>query len=239
MKLWWILTLAFVLPVTSHAQRRDGGKAAKVLVVTLSEAAEFGKQLVYAGAYKVIFNEGILVLRNPKSLSKEIRLRGKTTRSEMPQDNPTATTAIRKNTLEIVYRSGNMIYTTKGKVKPKALPTEDSLALSKSEERTVGSTGGISVEQNDRDNAAVALKRYVGGVEHCADQGRKSRWKTDDARFEACVCPITKKWRMPKLETQVWVHHRFGKKRFGFSIEVSPKGRIKGCRVWAGTRAPQ
>ena len=83
-----------------------------------------------------------------------------------------------------------------------------------------------------------ALQRYIKSVEECGKQAKKAHWETDDRRFVSCVCPLTDKWRLPKVGSDLRVHQPLPEKT-GFSITVTATGRVKDCRVWVGARSPE
>jgi hypothetical protein len=84
-----------------------------------------------------------------------------------------------------------------------------------------------------------ALPRLEASViAQCTDRAHKSKWGTDNARFEKCVCPQVTKWLLPKVNDALRVQRALAKGKNGYSFTADESGRPRHCRVWAGVTAP-
>ncbi|MEZ4271956.1 MAG: hypothetical protein R3C68_11160 [Myxococcota bacterium] len=159
--------------------------------------------------------------------------------SELDPSVPTASIEVQSKaqSVEIIVKSRNRLLRAKGKITARKEAQVQRPILSGKSETALGQV--TPAEKTEQELIAQALKRYVGNVKHCGDKAKRSHWTTDDHRFYQCLCPIADRWRLPKVQGDVRHHHQLLKKYAGFSITVTPKGRVKDCRVWAGKGPPK
>lgn len=120
---------------------------------------------------------------------------------------------------------------------PVALPTSSTGAVQLSEMGSTAPPGGEpTTELGLVEQALPRLEAAV--IAQCADRAHKSKWETDNAKFEKCVCPQVAKWRLPKVSHELRVQRALSKGKNGYSFTSDSAGRPHDCRVWSGVSAP-
>ncbi len=239
--LYMLLGLASLLLLearSAEAQRREGDEGLSKLEIRIKRPTKFGEQVLSRGAYRLGFNEGQLIVFDARTMVLAARLDVK--ESELPKavTKPSAKVVETKKSTEIRVRYRDRSYLAEGVAasKKEARPARVDLAAAKG---AVGITGGIPDEQSDREFVERALPRLEKDIAHCADQAQKQRWSTDHPRFKRCVCPLTDKWRLPQPKKDLRVHRVLAKGQSGYSITVTPAGKVADCRVWSGSKPPK
>lgn len=118
-----------------------------------------------------------------------------------------------------------------------ALPTSSTGAVQLSEVNGKAPPGGEPTTQLGLiEQALPRLEASV--IAQCADRAHKSKWETDNAKFEKCVCPQVAKWRLPKVSQELRVQRALSKGKNGYSFTSDSDGHPHNCRVWSGVNAP-
>ncbi len=231
----YLLTCMMLIPTISTAGPREGGKTGKTLVIKLKYAYRFGDVIVKRGRYKVKAKKCCLTLLSPTSMVTKAQL--SVVETKLPQPVGQATVFVKQNEegVEIILRHLERKMVATGVRCSKDELVRKSVTLVSRETKIEGAD---AAEFTDKDAIDQALTRYLKSVSHCADMAHRNRWKSDDPRFQKCVCPMTSRWRMPKVKADRRVHPFLAKGKSGFSITVTPEGRVKDCKVWLGAKAP-
>ncbi len=118
-----------------------------------------------------------------------------------------------------------------------ALPSANPGAMQLSEMDSKAPPGGEPT--TDLGLVEQALPRLESSIiAQCADRAHKSKWETDNPKFEKCVCPQVAKWRLPKVSHELRVQRALSKGKNGYSFTSDSDGRARDCRVWSGVSAP-
>ncbi|MEM6730019.1 MAG: hypothetical protein AAF658_00600 [Myxococcota bacterium] len=221
----------------ARAQRREGGDDLASLEIELKSAARFGDTRIPRGRYRLSFANEKLVLYQARTMVEAAQL--DVEEKALPRVAPRAKAHVSKkrSKVEIRVRYRDREYVARGSVAEEKTPAGPTVDLA-SRKGAFGVTGGIPDAKSELELVAGALARYEKDVKHCADQAQKNRWTTDHPRFRRCVCPLTGKWRLPKVEKAIRVHRMLAKKRSGYSITVTDAGKVADCRVWIGPKPP-
>lgn len=232
-----VLAVLLIPSADASAQRRDGGGDLATLEITLKRATKFADTTVAPGSYRVSLGNGILTLTQSRSMVAAARMPVEESTLEQAVDEASAEVKRKRKAVEIRVRYRDRAYVARGTEVEREVPRGPSVDLA-SRKSALGITGGIPDAKTDLELIAQSLTRYEKDVKHCADQAHKQRWTTDHPRFRRCVCPLTKKWRMPKVEKATRVHRILAKRRSGYSITVTDGGKVADCRVWTGSKPP-
>lgn len=223
----------FATPV--RAQRRDGGARTPVLEVSLPTAVQFGTSSVAARRYRLTLGEQGFALADPQTMilvvTVPVTQSAATTTIEGPQVKVTES----GNEVRIVLQHEDRLYTAVGQ--KVALSRDTSLVKFAGKQETA-LVGGIPEPQSEQALIEGALERYERSLAGCADRAHRARWTTDHPQFFKCVCPQTEKWRLPKPKQELRVHRPLAKGKSGYSLSVTPAGKVTKCRVWAGASPP-
>ena len=234
----FLCTICFTLNTssTANAQRRESSERPEQLKIELASNLRFGKVLVSAGKYLLNINERTFDLIHPNTMLIEASIPTNREKLEEFQEKSSLTIEAHGNTALITVLHTNYKYVTAGIVtKEKKEVTPDVPQGEKSEQEIKQEIK----KHTDKELVKEVFVRYLDVVEPCISRARKSRWKTDAPQFVQCLCPLTEKWRLPKVKKALWVHQQIPKKRFGFSIFVNKQGKAAKCRVWAGWKPPK
>ena len=230
------LSLSFLDRPLAKAQRREASDGPEKLELELASNLRFGKTIVSAGKYFLQINETTFDLINPQTMLIEATVPTNKEPLKEFQVKSSIEITIKKNAAMITVLHAHNKYVTAGIItKEKKGRTPDVEQGEKSEKE-------IKQEikrHTDKELVREVFTRYIDVVEPCISRARKSRWKTDDPQFIQCLCPLTEKWRLPKVKKALWVHQQIPKKRFGFSLYVNKRGKAQKCRVWAGWKPPK
>lgn len=235
---WIVVGICLLAARPADAQRRDGGggELAK-LEITLEQATQFAGTTVSPGRYRLSLDGGTLTLLQAKTMVTAARVALEEATLDDPVAGATAKVSVSRENVAIRVRFRDREYVARGQRVEQKRPRGPSVDLA-SRKNVVGITGGIPAEKTDGELIAQSLSRYEKDIAHCADQAHKQRWTTDHPRFRRCVCPLTQKWRMPKVEKATRVHRPLAKRRSGYSITVTDAGKVADCRVWIGSKPP-
>jgi len=224
------------MPTIANAQRRESSERPEQLKIELASNLRFGKVIVSAGKYLLNINDRTFDLIHPNTMLIEASIPTNREKLKQFQEKSSLTIKAQGNTALITVLHTNYKYQTAGIItKEKKEIVPDVPQGEKSEKE---------IKQNikrhtDQELVKEVFVRYLDVVEPCITRARKARWKTDEPQFVQCLCPLTEKWRLPKVKKNLWVHQQIPKKRFGFSIFVNKQGKAAKCRVWAGWKPPQ
>jgi hypothetical protein len=218
------------------AQRRDG-EVGGGLELKLPVAVRFGAVLVASGRYRVSVGEGMLALALPESMVTVANVPVLQSAASDSAELPEVFVREVEGGVEIVVFSQDRIFTARGE-KADAQAKGDSLVeLAGKRETAIGSAAPVT--QDELAALDGALRRFMPSISHCGDKAHRSRWATDDLRFQKCVCPLLEKWRLPKTAGPLRLHRQLIKSKNGVSFTVGKDGRAGECRVWSGARSPE
>ncbi len=236
MLLVWVVCV--LMPGESAAQRRDGGGGGRAkLEITLEHPTRFATTTVLPGRYRLSLDGTTLTLLQARTMVTAARVPLEESVLEETVAEATATVSVSRRDVAIRVKVRDREYVARGERVAGENPRGPSVDLA-SRKNVVGITGGIPTEKTERELIAQSLSRYEKDIAHCADQAHKQRWTTDHPRFRRCVCPLTTKWRMPKVEKATRVHRPLAKRRSGYSITVTEAGKVADCRAWIGAKPP-
>jgi hypothetical protein len=227
------MATAPVLP--AWAQRREGA-AASALVVQLPMAVRFGDASVPAGRYRVSISDSSLVLLTEGGMVAVAAIPCRVSTTPKVVSPARIQLVERGNSVQLTLSSQNERYTATG-TRIAAAADAPQIEYAKKSEPTLQAP--VPPPTEDEAIATSAVDRLMGGVTHCGEMAHKSRWQTGDPRFVQCVCPITTKWRLPRIDGDVRLHRVLAPGRAGFSITVTADGRARDCAVWVGPLPPE
>jgi hypothetical protein len=232
-----VLGALLALSQMAEAQRREGRAAEVDLVIRLSRPVRFGEVTVAPGRYQVSVGNGMLTLAVADSMVIVASIPAQTSTASKSVSPPKASVSERRESVQITVASRTDRFTVTG-VRLRGAAAEESPVeyAPKAESVVTAETPQATADVTLVDEA---LKRYLPSVVPCGKLAHKSRWQTDDPRFVRCVCPLTEKWRLPKVKAALRLHRVLAAGRAGFSITVTPEGQVQDCRVWAGVRSPE
>lgn len=228
----------WLAPAASVAQRREGSTSDARLELALPAAVRFGEQVLPARLYRLSLAEGKLSFTDANTMVTAATVA--VVESAGSDWVSPAKVELKKKgaAIEVIVRSGDRIYVASGAPADGGGAGAQSYEVQLAKNATALDLGAAPEQQSDRQLVARALERYGADVKRCAEKAQKSAWTTDDPRFVKCVCPLAKKWRMPKLSAELLMHHELAKGRAGMSFTVSADGKVKSCRVWVGASPP-
>jgi len=230
------LIFALALPGEANAQRRESSKQPDSIKIELTSNLRFGKVIVSAGNYLLNINNQKIDLIAPDTMLIEASIPTNREPLNTFQEKSSLSIDINKNTALITVLHGNYKYETAGIITKEKKEKTPDVEQGEKSEKTIKQE---IKKHTDKELVKEVFTRYLDTVEPCITRARKSRWKTDEPQFVQCLCPLTEKWRLPKVKKSLWVHQQIPKKRFGFSIYVNKKGKAAKCRVWAGWKPPK
>lgn len=232
-----LLLAGSVISVTTlHAQPRDSSRDTTPLTVTIPFATRFGETVVAPRRYRVTLDANGLALVDPDSMLLVAVVPVEQSTAADSVAAPEVSIAVHGSELTITLRHLDQVYHAHGAQAELVTDRAPQVELAGKSETLVADAAPETT--TERDLIDRALVRYLGDVKHCADKAHRARWQTDDPKFVRCLCPMTEKWRLPRLEHAIRVHRPLTRGRHGFSITVSPEGRATECRVWAGVEPP-
>lgn len=226
-----------LVAATAAGQRREGGVALVPLIVQLSAPVRFEDRVVPAGRYRLSLSKTGITFILDRSMVVVATLEARHRALEKPVRSPRVELREQGSRVVLVVTVLADRYI--------ALGTRESGAAAGASPAVYASKPEVNLDAylpvGTPDEALVdeALERYRSSVLHCGDKAHKNRWRTDDLRFSACVCPIAQKWRLPKVTAPLRLHRVLAPGRAGFSISVMPDGRAQNCRVWIGGASPE
>lgn len=234
-----LLTVTLLVLAASDAVARRGrdGSRQTILQITLKKPAKFGDVIVPARTYRVSIDGESLSLTDPRTMMVQATVPVQATQASAVVATPSAVVSHKAGRVRIIVKHLDHVYIATGVEAahvPKAASPEVGLSAMK-QSAVVLET---SSEPTELALIRRALKRYMKVIMPCADRAHRARWKSDDPRFERCVCPWTDKWRLPRVQKELRVHHPLAKGKSGLSFTVTPKGRALNCRVWIGPKPP-
>jgi hypothetical protein len=230
-----LLGAAALTPRPAQAQRREG-EVASPLVLELPYAVRFGDTVVPPGSYQVSLVDGHLGLVHTDSMV--VALAADVTVVEAEAGGAAASLRESADVVELAVTgpAGRAVLRGRKLGAVAASPSPVQYAA-KVEDDAEGAPQSLRVT----DEAAVdgALAHLLPYVAHCGEAVRRGQWGTDDPRFVRCVCPIVKRWRLPRVSAALRVHRPLPAERAGWSITVKPDGHVQDCRVWRGASSPE
>lgn len=219
------------MAVAAEGERRDGGKEAAALEVSLPFAAQFGDVVVPQNRFRVGVSGNGIVLTDVKTMVTVATLAAQTEKLDVPVGEATAELLRKGDEVTLLVRSQDSVFRVSGKKTEVANKRQVALNTKKTE-HAVHLSGEEEVPAEQLVTQAMA--RYGKEIEQCGDDQERRHWKSNDAKFIACACPFVDKWRMPKVKADLTYVYTFPKKQSGVAFVVTPKGRARDCRVWAG-----
>jgi len=232
------LGFLFSFPFEANATRREGTRKIEELHLRLKAPAQFGDVIIPANRIlRVGIGEGGLALADPKTMFLVSTIAAKQTTVKKYVSKPKLFVVEAKRKVTLVLRQDNQRYEAVGKV----------VKVSKKSGRkdVVSNKKGVDVEADiakrpeDAQLIVNAVSRFTSGVLHCAQKAFRFKQKTDDPKFEKCVCPTTESWRLPKIQAPLRVSVYLERNRTGLSFTATARGRVSKCRVWAGRNPPE
>jgi hypothetical protein len=230
-----VLAAALTASRPGLAQRREG-EVASPLVVELPYAVRFTDTDVPAGSYQVSVIDGHLTLVHSSTMV--VVLAADVTVVEA--DAGAAAASVRDSgdlvELSVTGPAGRAVVRGRKLAAVATTPSPVQYAAKVEDEAE-----GAPQSRRVSDQAAVdaTLTRLAPSVAHCGEAAHRGQWGTDEPRFVRCVCPIVKRWRLPKVVAPLRVHRPLPGERAGFSLTVRPDGHVQDCRVWRGGSSPE
>ncbi len=230
------VSVLFSAPLDAAAERRDGAQVPAVLQVVLDAPTRFGALLLSPRAYRVTIAGENLVFADPTTMVTAGSVAAESSEQATVVERPSATVTRDGAQVIVSVRYADRLVRASGTVVTP--PAGEESWVSFGDKQAAALPGGAGEEASAAQLVKAALQRYLGGVKHCGDLAHRHRWETDDPRFVNCVCPIALRWRMPKLSRELEAHQILAAAKNGFTLTVSPAGKVLGCRVWTGAQPP-
>ncbi|MEO1481831.1 MAG: hypothetical protein AAFU77_06975 [Myxococcota bacterium] len=235
-----IIVMLGVLAVgaQAEAQRREGDTGTSSLEITLKRPTAFADVKVAAGTYRLSVSGDGIVFSEARTMISRATVAAVAT--QLDKAVPKASVRVKqgRKTVEIRVRYRDREYVITGRPTAAERAKGPSVDL-RGAKSGFGVTGGIPDKQSDEELVTNALNRYEKDVKHCGDAAHKQHWTTDHPRFRRCVCPLTAKWRLPKVTKDLRLHRVLAKRKSGYSITVTAAGKVADCRVWTGAEPPE
>ncbi|MEM6531268.1 MAG: hypothetical protein AAF654_01525 [Myxococcota bacterium] len=235
-QMFLVALIAFLVAAPAIAQRRDGGGASSSLEIQLKRSTAFGDTVLAAGTFRLSLSGDRIVFSEARTMLTQGTVPAVATQLAQAVDKATVQIKQDPKRVEIRLRYRDREYTVVGR--PTELAKKGTQVDLRASKAGFGVTGGIPERQTDEQLVVQALNRYEKDIRHCGDAAHKQHWTTDHPRFRRCVCPLTGKWRLPKVSKDLRVHRPLAKRKSGYSITVTAAGKVADCRVWIGSKPP-
>lgn len=234
-----VMVGALLAPASTSMAQRRGAEATphrgNSLRLKLKWSATFGAVRLRRGTYRLTTSKAGLTLTNPRTMVSAGTIAA--TVEETTEGSKTAVRVIAAGEkITIIVNTGNRRFTAVG---AKAAPPREGQRVVLARQKQVNLDGLLPQEKTVRQSIHEAIDQsYIRAVKRCADLAQKSHWRTDDKRYWNCLCPNTSKWLFAKPKVDMRIHHHIAPATYGFSLTVTPKGKVKDCRVWVGAKPP-
>lgn len=240
----WAVAIVVVLAQPALAQRRgDETVHTTSGKVQVPVSASYGDEPLARGAYYWLLNADRLVFSEPSTMVEVAAVKlheidQAPANVELTTDGITFLAA--SSAVTLVLRFQGRYYQAEGKADPDLpMRATDLSSVELSNKSEVPVPGLPQETWSEAQLVDRTLARYHSSLDHCTRKALAQHLATDDERFVQCVCPIVKKWRLPKVRANLRMHHVLSLGKLGLSLTATPAGKSLDCRVWAGAKPPE